>query len=72
MGVQGDKQRKGELFGIQNMFTLRTGERCLTEDILKVSRIPHNPFSFTWQFLSENERSNFVHFKIALLSCKFV
>ena len=36
VGVQGDKKRKGELFGIQNMFTLRTGDKCLTEDILQV------------------------------------
>ena len=36
VGVQGDKKHKGELFGIQNMFTLRTGDKCLTEDILQV------------------------------------
>ena len=35
-GIQGDKHNKGELFGIENMFKLQTGDRCLTEDIIKV------------------------------------
>ena len=38
VGVAGDKKLKGELFGIQNMFTLRIGDKCLTEDILKVKK----------------------------------
>ena len=35
-GVQGDKSNQGELFGVKNMFALRTGNVCLTMDILKV------------------------------------
>ncbi|XP_005110541.2 DNA excision repair protein ERCC-6-like 2 [Aplysia californica] len=35
LGIQGDKDNKGELFGIKNMFSLRTGNSCLTMDILK-------------------------------------
>ncbi|KAK6180078.1 hypothetical protein SNE40_012292 [Patella caerulea] len=34
-GVQGNKHKQGELFGIKNMFQLRTGESCLTMDILE-------------------------------------
>ncbi|GFN83057.1 DNA excision repair protein ercc-6-like 2, partial [Plakobranchus ocellatus] len=34
-GIQGDKTNQGELFGIKNMFALRTGDVCLTMDILK-------------------------------------
>ncbi|BFY99657.1 hypothetical protein BsWGS_02697 [Bradybaena similaris] len=34
-GIQGDKGNCGELFGIKNMFSLRTGNSCLTMDILK-------------------------------------
>ncbi|RUS75712.1 hypothetical protein EGW08_016527, partial [Elysia chlorotica] len=34
-GVQGDKSNQGELFGVKNMFALRTGNVCLTMDILK-------------------------------------
>ncbi|GFS21683.1 DNA excision repair protein ERCC-6 [Elysia marginata] len=34
-GVQGDKSNQGELFGVKNMFALRTGNVCLTTDILK-------------------------------------
>ncbi|CAG5116147.1 unnamed protein product, partial [Candidula unifasciata] len=34
-GIQGDKGNCGELFGIKNMFSLRTGSSCLTMDILK-------------------------------------
>ncbi|ELU06400.1 hypothetical protein CAPTEDRAFT_223034 [Capitella teleta] len=33
--VQDDKRNRGELFGIENMFKLCTGDRCLTEDIIK-------------------------------------
>ena len=33
--VAGDKDRKGELFGYENMFKLRVGDSCLTVDILK-------------------------------------
>ncbi|XP_013393762.1 DNA excision repair protein ERCC-6-like 2 isoform X1 [Lingula anatina] len=33
--VQGDGTRKGELFGVGNMFQLRTGDGCLTADILQ-------------------------------------
>ncbi|XP_076462027.1 uncharacterized protein LOC143294538 isoform X2 [Babylonia areolata] len=33
-GVQGDAENQGELFGIRNMFRLRTGDSCLTMDIL--------------------------------------
>ena len=36
-GVPGDKRNKGELYGLENMFTLRTGDSCLTLDILKVA-----------------------------------
>ena len=38
-GVQGDSKQKGELFGVENMFSMRTGDRCLTEDILKVCHL---------------------------------
>ncbi|KAJ8306296.1 hypothetical protein KUTeg_016841 [Tegillarca granosa] len=34
-GVAGDPRQQGELFGIKNMFQLRTGESCLTMDILR-------------------------------------
>ena len=34
-GIAGDKANKGELFGVENMFKLRTGDSCLTNDILK-------------------------------------
>ncbi|KAK3612352.1 hypothetical protein CHS0354_011070 [Potamilus streckersoni] len=37
--VQGDKEMKGELFGVKNMFRLRTGESCLTMDILKRNKL---------------------------------
>ncbi|ESP05258.1 hypothetical protein LOTGIDRAFT_103296, partial [Lottia gigantea] len=37
-GVQGNRFRQGELFGVQNMFQLRTGESCLTMDILEVRK----------------------------------
>ncbi|KAL3868004.1 hypothetical protein ACJMK2_040844 [Sinanodonta woodiana] len=37
--VQGDKEMKGELFGVKNMFKLRTGESCLTMDILKRNKL---------------------------------
>nr|KAG5713963.1 hypothetical protein BaRGS_020291 [Batillaria attramentaria] len=33
-GIQGDASNKGELFGVKNMFQLRTGNSCLTMDIL--------------------------------------
>lgn len=33
--VAGDKERKGEIFGHENMFKLRLGDSCLTADILK-------------------------------------
>jgi SNF2 family DNA or RNA helicase len=33
--VAGDKERKGEIFGHENMFKLRVGNCCLTADILK-------------------------------------
>ncbi|KAL8605870.1 hypothetical protein ACOMHN_040514 [Nucella lapillus] len=33
-GIQGDSSNQGELFGIRNMFQLRTGDSCLTMDIL--------------------------------------
>ena len=35
-GIQGDAGNKGELFGINNMFQLRTGDSCLTMEILDV------------------------------------
>lgn len=35
-GVQGDKLNQGELFGVRNMFSLRTGNTCLTMDIIQV------------------------------------
>ncbi|XP_068279810.1 DNA excision repair protein ERCC-6-like 2 isoform X4 [Nyctibius grandis] len=34
--VQGSKQHQGELFGIHNLFKLRTHGSCLTKDILEV------------------------------------
>lgn len=34
-GIQGDRQQKGELFGMKNMFQLRTGDNCLSKDILE-------------------------------------
>ncbi|KAL4236647.1 DNA excision repair protein ERCC-6-like 2 [Mactra antiquata] len=37
--VQGNPQQKGELFGIKNMFILRTGEACITRDIIKRNEI---------------------------------
>lgn len=36
-GVAGDREHKGELFGLENMFKLRTGDTCMTEDIIKVT-----------------------------------
>ena len=36
-GIEGDADNKGELFGVRNMFRLRTGDSCLTMDILSVS-----------------------------------
>ncbi|XP_041042629.1 DNA excision repair protein ERCC-6-like 2 isoform X2 [Carcharodon carcharias] len=33
--VQGSKEHYGELFGIQNLFGLRTGGSCLTRDIIQ-------------------------------------
>ncbi|XP_052775381.1 DNA excision repair protein ERCC-6-like 2 isoform X2 [Mya arenaria] len=33
--VQGSRHQKGELFGVKNMFSLRTGDACFTHDILK-------------------------------------
>ncbi|XP_043370239.1 DNA excision repair protein ERCC-6-like 2 isoform X3 [Dermochelys coriacea] len=33
--VQGSKEHQGELFGIHNLFKLRTQESCLTKDILE-------------------------------------
>uniref|UniRef100_A0A8C5LPT9 DNA excision repair protein ERCC-6-like 2 n=1 Tax=Leptobrachium leishanense TaxID=445787 RepID=A0A8C5LPT9_9ANUR len=33
--VQGSKQHKGELFGVHNLFKLRTQGTCLTKDILE-------------------------------------
>ena len=38
-GIQGDKHNKGELFGIENMFRFRSGNKSLTEDIIKVRSI---------------------------------
>lgn len=38
-GIQGDRQQKGELFGMKNMFQLRTGDNCLSKDILEVSKL---------------------------------
>ena len=34
--VQGNRHQKGEIFGVKNMFILRTGESCITRDIIKV------------------------------------
>ncbi|NXV72802.1 ER6L2 protein, partial [Atlantisia rogersi] len=34
--VQGSKEHQGELFGIHNLFKLRTNGSCLTKDILEV------------------------------------
>ncbi|CAL1534431.1 unnamed protein product [Lymnaea stagnalis] len=34
-GKQGDRENQGELFGVKNIFTLRTGESSLTLDVLK-------------------------------------
>ncbi|XP_046356993.2 DNA excision repair protein ERCC-6-like 2 isoform X1 [Haliotis rufescens] len=34
-GIQGDRFHKGELFGVKNMFQIRTGDSCLTMDILE-------------------------------------
>ncbi len=39
VGVQGDRARRGELFGVSNIFALRTGDKCLTEDILQVQNL---------------------------------
>ncbi|XP_053395526.1 uncharacterized protein LOC123523704 isoform X2 [Mercenaria mercenaria] len=33
--VQGNRNQKGEIFGVKNMFVLRTGESCITRDIIK-------------------------------------
>ncbi|XP_067886196.1 DNA excision repair protein ERCC-6-like 2 isoform X2 [Heterodontus francisci] len=33
--VQGSKEHHGELFGVQNLFGLRTGGSCLTRDIIQ-------------------------------------
>ena len=41
-GIQGDADNKGELFGVKNMFRLRTGDSCLTMDILNVSAVHLN------------------------------
>ncbi|XP_052090388.1 DNA excision repair protein ERCC-6-like 2 [Mytilus californianus] len=33
-GIAGDRAHQGELFGVKNMFQFRTGDKCLTLDIL--------------------------------------
>ena len=37
-GIAGDRARQGELFGVKNMFQFRTGDQCLTLDILNASQ----------------------------------
>ena len=37
--VQGNPRQKGELFGLKNMFSLRTGGACFTRDIIRVGII---------------------------------
>lgn len=36
-GIQGDQQRKGELFGLKNMFSFSEKQSSLVENILEVS-----------------------------------
>ncbi|XP_076093658.1 uncharacterized protein LOC143064602 isoform X2 [Mytilus galloprovincialis] len=33
-GIAGDRANQGELFGVKNMFQFRTGDKCLTLDII--------------------------------------
>ena len=40
-GIAGDRANQGELFGVKNMFQFRTGDKCLTLDIINVS-FDHN------------------------------
>lgn len=42
LAVQGDSRRRGELFGVKNMFRIRPGGRCLTMDIEKRNRDVEN------------------------------
>ena len=42
--IAGDRDHQGELFGIENTFQLRTGERSVTEDIFQVGYYDNTKF----------------------------
>lgn len=55
--VDGEKDKKGELFGIENLFTLRNDGCCVASDIFKRSDKIERGFRMAkYELLPENEK----------------
>ncbi|CAH2294299.1 DNA excision repair ERCC-6-like 2 isoform X1 [Pelobates cultripes] len=62
--VQGSKEHKGELFGVHNLFRLRTQGTCLTRDILEREVQVEAGVMTATMYLSQEKEASGVHMPV--------